>query len=117
VRVLSRDAGAVTADLMVGFKMIRERFTSEVRLEPHSRIDVRYLDGPFRHLANHWIFEPHPKGCTIDFHIDFEFRSRLLRALMEPLFHEAVRRMVHAFEVRAQALYGPPANALLAEPR
>lgn len=112
VRVLRRDGAIVNAELMVGFKMIREKFTSEVRLQPHSQINVRYLDGPFRHLVNQWIFEPHPHGCTIDFHIDFEFRSRLMRTLMEPLFHEAVRRMVHAFDIRAGSLYGAPASAM-----
>ena len=86
--------------------MLRESFTSEVSLTPKSRIDVRYLDGPFRRLENRWLFLPADGGCDIDFFIDFEFRSRLLRKLMQPLFHEAVRRMVRAFEIRARERYG-----------
>ncbi|WP_374448693.1 type II toxin-antitoxin system RatA family toxin, partial [Stella sp.] len=98
-------------DLMIGFKMIRERFTSRVRLTPKTRIDVAYSDGPFKHLRNHWIFEPAEGGCRIDFYVEFEFRSRTLQKVIEVLFHEAVRRMVAAFEGRARALYGTPAIA------
>jgi coenzyme Q-binding protein COQ10 len=96
----------IRADLMIGFRMLREKFTSRVTLSAPDRIDVAYLDGPFRYLNNHWVFEPRDGGCEIDFFVDFEFRSRILRRLMEPLFNEAVRRMVGAFETRARALYG-----------
>ncbi len=89
--------------------MIRERFTSHVALdEAHRRIDVVYAEGPFKHLENHWRFEEHEDGCLIDFYVDFEFRSKLMQTLMEALFHEAVRRMVGAFEARAGDLYGRP---------
>jgi coenzyme Q-binding protein COQ10 len=97
----------ILADLMVGFKMLREKFTSRVTLQPHQRIDVEYIEGPFRHLKNYWTFRPKDGGSTVEFFIDFEFRSRVLRMVMEPLFHEAVRRMVSAFETRAARLYGP----------
>ena len=106
VRVIQREDSVILADMLVGFKMVRERFTSRVSLDPPHRIDVVYLHGPFRHLNNHWIFKPRDGGCLIDFHIDFEFRSRILRAMMGPLFNEAVRRMVGAFETRAGTLYG-----------
>ena len=106
LRVVDRSDSALRAEMIVGFGMLRESFTSEVSLTPKSRIDVRYLDGPFRRLENRWLFLPADGGCDIDFFIDFEFRSRLLRRLMEPLFHEAVRRMVRAFETRARERYG-----------
>jgi coenzyme Q-binding protein COQ10 len=105
-RVLKREGPVIHADLVIGFRMIRERFTSRVTLSAPERIDVAYLDGPFRYLDNHWLFIPKDGGCLIDFYVDFEFRSRVLRAIMEPLFKEAVRRMVAAFETRARALYG-----------
>ena len=108
LRVLRREGNLIEADLMVGFKMVRERFTSRVTLSRPDRIDVEYLNGPFRYLNNHWGFEPRDGGCEIDFFIDFEFRSRILRKLMEPLFNEAVRRMVTAFETRAKRIYGTP---------
>jgi len=107
VRVRKRSEAQVVADLVIGFKMIRERFTSQVTLNPATRlIDVKYVEGPLRYLNNHWRFEEHPEGCMIDFFVDFEFHSRLMRKLMEPLFNEAVRRMVTAFEARAKELYG-----------
>ena len=107
-RIRKRQPRHIVADLVIGYKMIRERFTSKVDLDPEAmRIDVTYAEGPFKYMNNHWRFEPHPEGCEIDFYVDFEFRSRILRTMLEPLFNEAVRRMVAAFEARATDLYGP----------
>jgi coenzyme Q-binding protein COQ10 len=80
-----------------------------VRLDEAGRkIHVTYVEGPFRHLNNHWVFLEHEEGCLIDFYVDFEFHSKILQKLMEALFHEAVRRMVGAFEARAHDIYGTP---------
>jgi coenzyme Q-binding protein COQ10 len=66
-------------NLIIGFKMIRERFTSRVTLSPPDRIDVSYTEGPFSYLNNHWIFNStEDGGCLIDFYVDFEFRSKML---------------------------------------
>ena len=108
-RIRERRADFINADLVIGFRMFRERFTSHVRLDPPGRIDVTYAEGPFRYLNNHWNFERVPGGCRIDFFVDFEFKSRLLQKVIEVLFGEAVRRMVAAFETRAEQLYGKPA--------
>jgi coenzyme Q-binding protein COQ10 len=99
----------LVADLMIGFKMVREKFTSRVTLDrPKMRIDVEYINGPFKHLNNHWTFSPTANGqCQIDFHLEFEFSSIVLQKLIGVLFHEAVRRMVAAFEARAHQLYQP----------
>jgi len=105
LRVTSNQDNIIRADMVVGFKMIREKFTSKVTLTPKERIDVEYLDGPFRYLENRWLFTEKEGGCEIDFFIDFEFRSRLLQKIMEPVFHEAVRRMVRVFEKRAAERY------------
>ena len=70
---------------------------------------MTYTEGPFRYLNNHWIFDRVPGGCRLDFFVDFEFKSRILQRVIELLFHEAVRRMVAAFEARARHLYGAPA--------
>jgi coenzyme Q-binding protein COQ10 len=107
-RVRSSESDMIVADLVIGFKMIRERFTSRVKLDrPNLRIDVAYAEGPFRYLNNHWQFGPLPNGhCRIDFYVDFEFRSAILQKLIGVLFNEAVKRMVHAFENRARKLYG-----------
>jgi coenzyme Q-binding protein COQ10 len=107
-RVLKREGNVVTADLMVGFKVFRETFTSEVTLDRPREIHVRYVRGPMKHLTNQWKFSPADGGTQIDFLIDFEFKSALLRRAMQPLFHEAVRRMVAAFGARAAALHTEP---------
>jgi coenzyme Q-binding protein COQ10 len=106
-KIRQRDGAVILADLVIGFRMVRERFTSRVELQPGNRIDVAYAEGPFRYLNNHWIFEPASGGgCVIDFHVDFEFKNRMLQKIITMLFSEAVRRMVGAFEARARALYG-----------
>lgn len=108
VRIRKNDGREIVADLIVGFKMVRERFTSRVVLsEPGHCLEVEYIEGPLRYLNNHWRFEPHENGCRIDFFVDFEFKSRLLQKAFKPLFNEAVRRMVSAFEARAYDLYAP----------
>jgi coenzyme Q-binding protein COQ10 len=109
-RIRERRDNLIIADLIIGFKMIRERFTSRVNLDRENlTINVVYADGPFKHMGNRWRFEPTPDGgCRIDFHVEFEFRSAVLQKLIGVLFHEAVRRMVGAFETRARQLYGPP---------
>ena len=95
------------ADLVISFKVFRERFGSRVTLHPDDmRIDTEYLDGPFRYLRNHWYFEPADGGCTLDFNVDFEFKSPMLQAVIGVVFHEAMQRIVRAFERRAASLYG-----------
>jgi coenzyme Q-binding protein COQ10 len=108
-RITRREGNRFHADLVVRFKMFQERFGSKVTLHSHELIDVEYVNGPFRYLNNHWKFEPHPKGCVVDFYVDFEFKSRILQNLIGLLFNEAVNRMVSAFEARAQKLYQPVA--------
>jgi coenzyme Q-binding protein COQ10 len=96
------------ADLVISFKVFRERFGSRVTLRPgESAIDVAYLEGPFRYLNNHWRFKPvGESACEVDFFVDFEFRSRVLQAVIGVVFNEAMRRIVRAFEERAEELYG-----------
>lgn len=100
--------GTMEADLVIGFKMFRERFGSIVKPDrANHRIDVSYVDGPFRYLNNHWKFIAEGENRTrVDFFVDFEFKSALLQKVIGVLFNEAVRRMVAAFETRAKQLYG-----------
>lgn len=104
----TEEGEVIDADLVISFKLFRERFGSRVTLKPAQRqIDVAYLDGPFRHMNNHWAFAPLTEtSCEVDFFVDFEFRSRALQALIGLVFQEAMQRIVRAFEARAQALYG-----------
>ena len=107
-RITQRDGDMFLADLVIAFKVWRERFTSKVVLHPEHGVDVAYINGPFRYLNNHWRFEAAPDGgCIVNFYVDFEFKSRLLQNLIGLLFNEAVHRMVGAFEGRARRLYTP----------
>ena len=96
------------ADLVISFKVFRERFTSRVTLWPERRkIDTEYLDGPFHHMQSTWAFRDIPGGCEVDFHVDFEFRNRVLQGIIGLVFNDAMLRIVRAFERRAAELYGP----------
>jgi len=95
------------ADLVISFKVFRERFGSRVTLWPErGRIDTEYLDGPFRHMKSTWVFRDIPGGCEVDFHVDFEFRNAILQGIIGVVFNDAMQRVVRAFERRAATLYG-----------
>jgi coenzyme Q-binding protein COQ10 len=102
------DKTLLIADMTVGYKAIRETFTSQVLLKPEDlAIDVKYLDGPFKYLTNEWRFEPLADGgCEVHFFIDYEFKSRVLGALMGSMFDRAFRMFAEAFEKRAREIYG-----------
>jgi coenzyme Q-binding protein COQ10 len=105
-RIKEQDEKSIVADMVIGYKMFRERFTSKVELSAPNRIDVVYEDGPFKYLNNHWIFIAEDDGsCTVDFFVDFEFHSKLLQKMIGVVFNEAVKIMVHAFEKRADVVY------------
>ncbi len=108
-RIKSRNGDVFTADVLVGFKTFREKFTSRVTLDrPAHAILAEYIEGPFKHLTNRWRFEPAGQGgCTVDFDIDFAFKMRVLEQLIGALFDRAVMKMTDAFEKRAHTLYGP----------
>lgn len=105
-RVRSRSDILLTADVMVGFKMLRETFTSRVTLARPHHVHVDYVDGPLKFLKNDWRFKPDGQGTIVDFSVDFEFHSRMFETLAGAVFGEALRRMVSAFEQRAADLYG-----------
>lgn len=94
------------ADMTVGYKAIRETFTTQVLLNPAERaIDVKYVEGPFKYLDNRWRFEPTATGSTVHFFIDYEFKSMILGALMGSMFDRAFRMFAEAFEARADQIY------------
>ena len=106
LRVKSRSESLVIAEMMVGYKAFREKYTSRVALDPQERtVDVTQAEGPFRKLENHWRFVPvTAQSCEVHFAIDFEFRNRLLGAVAGAAFEKALLRMTEAFEARAAAL-------------
>jgi len=98
----------LVADMTVAYKLFKETFTSRVELKPAERkIQVEYLDGPFKHLENTWTFEQAKEGgSTVGFYISYEFRSRTLGSLMGVMFDKAFRKFSSAFEERADQVYG-----------
>lgn len=114
LRVLRRTVEGETeifvAEMQVGYKAIRETFKTKVSCErPGRHILVEYIDGPFRYLKNSWAFrDADSDGSHVDFHIDYEFRSRMLGMVMGSMFDQAFRRFADAFERRADEIYGRP---------
>ncbi len=107
VKPLGDGVETMTADLVVSFKVFREKFGSRVRLdEPGLAIGVDYLDGPFKYLRSRWQFRDVTGGCEVEFFVDFEFRNAVLQKVIGVVFNEAMHRIVRAFETRAKALYG-----------
>ncbi len=104
--------GVILADMRVGYKAIRETFTSRITLDrPAMAILVEYVEGPFRSLENRWTFRPDPsrpdaRACLVEFFITYEFRSRMLGMVMGSMFDAAFRRFAEAFEQRADSVYG-----------
>ena len=107
-RADTRGETLLDAEAGVGFSFLRERFSTRVRRDSAAgEITVSLLHGPFRKLFNRWKFREHPSGTSVEFEIDFEFKSRLLQTLLAANFHHAVDRLIGCFEDRAKALYGP----------
>ncbi len=107
LRILQKQDDLIVADMVIGYKMFREKFSSQVEILRPDRINVKYTDGPFKYLDNHWEFEPHGEGgCLLNFYVDFEFRSSLMQHAINLVFNKAVHKMVGAFEDRAKDLYG-----------
>ncbi|WP_405111735.1 type II toxin-antitoxin system RatA family toxin [Phaeobacter sp. BS52] len=102
------EAEVMEADLVISFKVFRERFGSRVTLFPNdNKIDTEYLDGPFRYMKSNWAFADRADGgCDVSFYVDFEFKNAVLQGIIGVVFNEAMQRIVRAFERRAAELYG-----------
>jgi len=112
-RIYNNKPGQFDADVIIGFKMFREKFTSRVTVNRAEHVDVDYIKGPMRRLYNHWRFSEVEGGCLVDFDVDFEFNSKLLNDLIGGLFGKACEKMVSAFEERAAVLYGGNQDAII----
>ncbi|WP_010216985.1 type II toxin-antitoxin system RatA family toxin [Sphingomonas sp. PAMC 26621] len=112
IRVRSRSETQLVADMIVGFKGLRETFTSKVEMVRPDRIHVDYLDGPLKYLRNEWLFRPEPQGCAVDFTVDFAFKNRVFEMLAGQVFGTALRKMIGAFEDRAKVLYSASSPSL-----
>jgi coenzyme Q-binding protein COQ10 len=110
-RVRSNSEREMIADLLVGFNALREKFTSRVEKVRPERIEVHYLDGPMRDLDNLWLFRAIEGGCEVEFSVNFTFRNAMFERLAGQYFDRAFRRMVSAFEERANKLYGSSSSS------
>jgi len=111
IRVRSDSETQMVADMIVGFKGLRETFTSKVEKKRPEEIHVDYLEGPLKYLHNDWRFHPDAGGgCLVDFSVDFAFRNRVFEMLAGQVFDRALRKMIGAFEMRAAELYDSPAD-------
>lgn len=106
MRVRQDGATETLADMIVGFKGLRETFTSRIAKTRPEALRVDYIDGPLKFLRNDWGFRREEGGCAVDFAVDFQFKNRVFEALAGQVFGQALRRMIGAFETRAAALYG-----------
>lgn len=106
MRVKSSSDTEAVADMIVGFKGLRESFSCRVSKTQPSLVKVSYIDGPMKHLDNEWHFEDVDGGCSVDFMVDFAFKNRMFEMLAGQFFDKAFRKMTAAFEARADALYG-----------
>ena len=96
----------VDADLVISFKVFREKFGSRVLLDvSNSIIETDYIDGPFRYMHSVWSFEDCKEGCEVKFDVNFEFKNAILQSIIGLVFNDAMQRIVRAFERRASDLY------------
>ncbi|HKT15056.1 MAG TPA: type II toxin-antitoxin system RatA family toxin [Allosphingosinicella sp.] len=112
-RIRSDSETLMIADLAVGFKSLKETFTSRVTKQRPRKILVEYVEGPLKYLKNDWEFEPDGRGGTrLGFCVDFAFKSRVFEAIAGQMFDRALRRMIAAFEARAHVLYGDSSTGI-----
>lgn len=105
-RINERGRNDLSADVIVGYKMFRETFSSRVHFRKNKEIEVEYLKGPMRHLHNKWIFREVKGGkCEVDFYVDFSLSAKIFEGLVNQFFNVALSRMINAFEARAEQLY------------
>ena len=110
-RINSKSKNDLEADVLIGYKMFREKFSSRVHFTKPREIEVEYLKGPMRHLHNKWVFRDMKEGqCQVDFYVDFSLKTKLFESLVDQFFHKALVKMINAFEGRAIEIYGAKKN-------
>lgn len=103
-RVYKQKPDGFLADVVIGFKMLRESWTSEIKLDRPEKITANYIKGPMKHLTNVWVLTPHAEGTLVDFVVDFEFKNPILQKILGPFFEDTTHKMMMAFDKRAAEL-------------
>jgi ribosome-associated toxin RatA of RatAB toxin-antitoxin module len=97
---------AMEASIDIRFKGMAQRFTTVNTLVPDHRIDMALKEGPFSDLDGVWRFTAlEDNACKVEFRLEYRFSSRLLEALVGPVFHYIASTFVDSFTKRAFALY------------
>jgi coenzyme Q-binding protein COQ10 len=110
-RINSKSKNDLNADVIIGYKVFREVFSSRVHFTSPKEIEVEYLKGPMRHLHNKWVFRDLKENqCKVDFYVDFSLKTKMFESLVDQFFHIALVRMINAFELRAIEVYGAKKN-------
>lgn len=108
IRSVNEENGikVVDADLLVSFKVFHEKFRSRVELIPNTmNINIKYLEGPLKYMESKWLFRADGTGCIIEYHVDFEFKSKIFQKIVGIIFQEAMHKIVASFEKRAVEIY------------
>lgn len=101
-----RDDDEVKASLVIGASGMIKSFTTRNLLQHGKMIEIRLVDGPFRHLEGFWRFDESEQGCKISMDIEFEFAGGMFSMFLGPVFEQITDKMVDAFCDRAKQLYG-----------
>jgi len=106
-RVLAQSAERLTASVSLAAGGVRQTFTTENIMQAGKRIEVRLLSGPFKYLHGYWQFEAAgERGCRISLQMNFEFKSRWLKLVLDKIFDRILHSLIAAFTERAEQLYG-----------
>lgn len=106
-QVLARSEDEVRASIQLARGAVQKSFTTVNRLQPGKMIEIRLVEGPFRHLQGFWRFESlGDQGCKVLLDLEFEFSNRLVSMTVGPVFHQIASTLVDAFTRRAEEVYG-----------
>jgi ribosome-associated toxin RatA of RatAB toxin-antitoxin module len=106
--VHNRDAGKTEATLEMNFKGVKQRFTTVNDNHPHTRIDLKLKEGPFKKLSGHWHFKKLGNlGCKVSLDLNYEFSAGPVQLLIGAAFDKVAHTLLDAFVTRAQQVYGP----------
>jgi ribosome-associated toxin RatA of RatAB toxin-antitoxin module len=106
-RVISRNEDEVHAGIDIAYGAVRKSFTTRNRLQKNKMIEVRLVEGPFKHLEGYWRFDAlSESACKVSLDMQYEFSSKLIGLAVGPVFSQIANTLVDSFCQRADALYG-----------
>ena len=106
--VLERNEQQVKASIEIAKGALNKSFTTINRMQHNKMIEMRLIEGPFKHLEGFWRFDAlkDASACKISLDLDFEFESKLIAFAVGAVFNQIANTMVDAFCKRAVEVYG-----------